>query len=232
MSVTVRSVLVDLGFATDDVQSGSGQGSLSFDFGNLILTASKGTNRWLRDVWLFAGVANDGVSLALIEFEMPLNVESVEQGTAWIAEHVNGKVRLRSAPQWLQDGHGWRHQLPWRNELTRYEERPFCRVEREWFRLPCRAMRLAAEEAQPEERAEVSFDGSVLKVALPNKIVAVPASGERWDSVVAVTLTELRHLPRRLMSHLVEVSVLQEHLAIGGLRLPLVDQKPSVSVSQ
>jgi len=230
MSVAVQSLLVDLGFVPANAQSGSGQDALSFDFGNLVLSATKGINRWFRDVWLFGGVANDGRTLALIEFEMPLNVESVEQGTAWIAEHV--KITLRDTPQWLQDGLGWRDELPWRKELMRHDEQPLCRVEREWFRLPCKAMRLAAEESRPEEQAKVSFDGSVLKVVLPNSVVAMPASGERWERSVAVVLTGLRHLPRRLVSQPVEVSVMQEHLIIGRLRLPLLDQEAALSVSQ
>lgn len=230
MSVAVQSLLVDLGFVADNSQFSSGQDALSFDFGNLVLSAKRGTNRWFRDVWLFGGVANDGRTLALIEFEMPLDVESVEQGTAWIAEHV--KITLRDTPQWLQDGLGWRYELPWRKELTRHDERPLCRVKREWFSLPCRAMRLDAEESRPEEQAKVSFDGSVLKVVLPNSVVAVPASGERWERPAAVALTGLRHLPRRLISQSAEVSVQQEHLIIAGLRLPLLDQEAVVSVSQ
>jgi hypothetical protein len=232
MSVAVESLLIDLGFVPNDGQHGPSGSVLSFDFGNLILTATPVANRWMQDVWSFGGVANDSRSLAHIEFEMPLAVESVEQGTAWIAEHVNGQVSLRHVPKWLEIGLSWRDELPWRKELNRYNERPLCRVEREWFRLPCKALRLAAEEARADERAELSFDGTVLRVALPNKVVAVPASGERWNQTVAVLLTELRHLPRRLMSQSVEVSHLQDHLTIGRLRLPLLDHYAAVSPSR
>lgn len=231
MTVPVRTLLLELGFKGTGPVGGSAN-ALSFDFGPFELTATRGVNRWLRDVWLLGGVANNGKSIALIEFEMPLDVESREQGTAWIAEHVAEWARSPHVPQWLHDGFGWRDELPWRKTALAFEGRPRCRVARDWFRLPNKTLRLAALEAGPDLHANVSFDGEVLKITLPRGLVAVPASGDAWPTPVTVRLASLRHLPQRLVDPSLEVAVHGGHLLVGRLRVPVVGDEagPSVSV--
>lgn len=235
MTVPVRTLLLELGFK-DGEHTGAKSDALCFAFGAFDLTATRGTNRWLRDVWSLGGIANDGRSAALIEFEMPLEVYSREQGIAWIAEHVAEWARSADAPQWLQDGFGWRDELPWRKAALAYECRPRCQVARDWFRLPNKTLRLAALEAGPEVHAHVSFDGEVLKVTLPYGLVAVPASGDAWPSPVTVRLASLRHLPQRLADPSLEVAVHGGHLLIGRLRVPVLEEdvivNPSKSVGE
>ena len=217
MTISVRQLLEDLGFNED-----SDADSLSYDFGNLELSAFYGVNRWLTQVWCFAGAASDGRSLALIEFEMPTEVDSREQGVAWISEHVHGRARFTNAPAWLQAGLQWRGELPWIKERLAFQARERCTVERDWFRLPGKTLRQWAEAASDEDLASFSFDGKALSITNTDRLVVMPAAGTVWKMPVSIRLPGLRHLPKRLIDDPIEVAVWQSHLHIARMRLPII----------
>src|SRR5690606_39761063 len=99
MTVPVSWLLKDLGFTAS--QAGT---SLGYDFGNLALRATEGMNRWFQPCWTFGGVMKDSRKILPIEFEMPAEVETREQGIAWIAEHLNRAGHLLHKPDWLEQG--------------------------------------------------------------------------------------------------------------------------------
>jgi hypothetical protein len=55
-----------------------------YDFGNLRLTAAELTG-FGRPTFHFGGVWRGANSISMVDFDMPLEVESLEQGAAWIA---------------------------------------------------------------------------------------------------------------------------------------------------
>lgn len=223
MTISVEEPLVELGFDRDPAEQNFGSASFHRTFGNLTLRATECLNRWYRPVWLFDGIASDSRTIAQIEFEMPLAVESREQGIAWIAEHLSTNTPLQQAPDWLQQGLAWRDELPWRKVQFAHEGRPRCTVGRDWFRLPCRTLRQLGETAERNDRVEVSFDGEALKFRTLEHFLVSPASGFSWDRPVAVELTGLRHLPQRLMRPIIEVSVWEAHLCLSRRLFPLID---------
>jgi len=56
-----------------------------YDFGNIELTAVQVTNLSFQSIFLLGGIARDERSIMEINQEMPLEVESFEQGVAFIA---------------------------------------------------------------------------------------------------------------------------------------------------
>src|SRR5258706_16473000 len=90
---------------------------LSFDFGNFKLEASQNVNRWLRPVITLGGVMATDRTVAVVHFEMPLEVESFEQGVALVTHcldsHAGGVFEAASPVPWLIEGRQYRNLLPW-----------------------------------------------------------------------------------------------------------------------
>lgn len=190
---------------------------------NLDLTAAEVMGEHFRPVILFGGTYSDGRILAEISFEMNLDVESFEQGVAWIAYGV-GQGGLRDPHvDWLEKGYEWADTLPWVRDRKEYEARPNCSVEREWFRVPVKKLRELADKASEQDLASFSFDGEVLKVRSKGTTIAAPASGLAWDRSYSVKTRKLEFLPKRLMSHLIDVSVWRGRLYIGNTLFELAE---------
>jgi len=115
--IPTQDVLRRLGFREDrEVMSDLSPG-LSFDFGNFKLEASHQVNRWFRPVVSLGGVMTNDRTVALVHFEMPAEVESFEQGIAFVAHcldtHANGLFKPAAPVPWLAQGRQNRHLLPW-----------------------------------------------------------------------------------------------------------------------
>src|SRR5258706_3452489 len=82
--IATQDVLQRLGFREDQAVLSDGEPGLSFDFGNFKLEASSNLNKWLRPVIALGGVMATDRTIALVHFEMPLEVESFEQGVALV----------------------------------------------------------------------------------------------------------------------------------------------------
>ena len=117
-TVSTDYVLRALGFQEDpDVLSDRSVG-LSFDFGTFRLEASQGLNRWFRPVIILGGVMATSRTNTLVHFEMPIQVESFEQGIAFVTHaldsHAGGSFQPSSPVGWLDDGRRFSHLLPWK----------------------------------------------------------------------------------------------------------------------
>ena len=73
-----------LGFSEVPAASFGKRPPLSFNFGNVELTASWERNRSFVQTVMISGVLTDTRSIAFIEQEMPLEVASTEEGIAWL----------------------------------------------------------------------------------------------------------------------------------------------------
>lgn len=225
MSVSTSLVLERLGFERDDSVISDASPGYSYDFGNLMLEASRlCSRRTFEPVYVLGGVYSDGRTIALIDSEMPLEVESFEQGVAWVAFVIDRKFRLARPPLWLEQGRVWRDHLPWVRRQAAYEARPRCAVRRDWLKVACKDLRLWAAKAGPSDTAAFSFDGNILFVTAAERApIAMPATGAAWGKSFAVRLGDLAHLPRRIMSDSVSVAVWDGRLSVGRLALPLAD---------
>ncbi len=174
-----REVLEELGFQ-DDWQSITDKApAYRFDFGNLDLTVAQVTSEYLRPEFLFTGVWRTQRSIGMVESSMPLEVESYEQGVAWIAYSLKDAVLLWE-PDWLKQGRQWSVLLPWERRNKAYRERPSCSVLREWFSVASRQLRKLAAAASPADVVSIQFDGEVLKLRWNEMLLAMPAEGKAW----------------------------------------------------
>ena len=127
--VSTWELLKDLGFSPEvSTLSENGVG-LYFDFGNLRISAGRFLNMHVVPIILLSGVFATSRTIAEICQEMPLEVESREQGTAlvvWCLDQASSRrefVPLRSVP-WLAEGRANRDSLPWERDMARYDARP------------------------------------------------------------------------------------------------------------
>ncbi len=83
-------VLRNFGFRPSDKPDYGFEESLMYDFGNFKLYADLGVNRWFRRRVMFGGNFFTPRTMAMIEFEMPCEVESQQLCAALIAYHLRG----------------------------------------------------------------------------------------------------------------------------------------------
>jgi hypothetical protein len=223
-------LLQSLGFTEDVTVFADQPPGISFDFGNFKLEASRLTNRWNVPTVLLGGVMASERTIALVHAELALQVESREQGLAFVAwcldNSAGGRFQLTIEPPWLAEGRRNRHLLPWERKRANYLARPHCYVHRDWARVALK--KLAAQVADLNDDAPVtfSFDGTVLMIRCPGKVNAMSAEGLPWTESYSITAGALRKLPKRLMSEMVEVSVWDSALIIGRWRYAGVSSAP------
>lgn len=120
-----EDVLRALGFKVDDNVLSDGGPGLSFDFGNFKLEASCNVNQWLRPVVVLGGVmTTTNRTNAVVHFEIPLELESFEQGIALVAYCLdsyspNGRFEPALPAPWLIEGRKHRKLLPWNRSRNR-----------------------------------------------------------------------------------------------------------------
>jgi hypothetical protein len=220
-AVSTWELLRSLGFAVNPNLVSDVVPGLSFDFGNFKLDAICGANRNFVRVILLSGVMVTERSLREVECEMPPEVESAEQGMAWVAWCLdNGDTRRRFepkiAPAWLAEGRRHFYLLPWKRTMAAYHARPHCSVERDWVRVAFKALEEQLKTVDDEAPVTFRFDGNVLTINCAGKVSPMPADGSPWTTRYSVRAGALRSLPKRLMSYRIEFSVWEAKLTIGN----------------
>lgn len=218
-SIATWDALLRLGFLqTDDF---SGSPSLVFDLGNFKLKATRMTNLYLKDVVSFNGLVSTARTIASIEFDMPLQVDSKEQCAAWIAWHLNKNLPLRekliqnSKADLLVIGLQNQETLPWLQESEAYRVRPQCSVERGWFRQALKTIKVNVSDAAPNSKITITFDGRVLSFFGGNWITPIPALGESWSEEYEIAVSDF-YFPARLMQETIHISVWKQCLTLGN----------------
>ena len=138
---------------------------LSFDFGNLLLSAGAVTTGWkLTPVILFTGIIQGDNSLAEVRFEMPRTIENLDVCAAWIAWHLDqcctGNFQPIRNAEWLAIGRSNKLFLPWVIDTEAYERRPHCAVEREWARMMIKTLKAGLCNLTDDEAVSFEFDGN------------------------------------------------------------------------
>jgi hypothetical protein len=215
-------LLKALGFQPDANVHSDVRPGLSYNFGNFKLSASAVTSmRSFSEVVLFTGVMASQRSISNVEFEMPRRIDSSEQCAAWIAWHLDqaseGREFLPTGDAlWLQEGRRNRDLLPWVVNLEEFNKRPVCLVQRPWLRLALKELGKALATANADELVLFHFDGGVLTIRCAGEIIAVAAKGSPWGNDYAIPAKEMRRQPKRFMREILDVSVWQGRLSIGG----------------
>jgi hypothetical protein len=211
--VRTRAVFESLGFKEDWEAITDQRPAYYYDFGNLRLTAAE-LMPFGRSRFHFGGVWRGSNSLSMIDFEMPVEVESLEQGAAWIAYGIGESFRPLHPTPWLADGRTWRDRLPWVRRMEEYKARATCSVEKEWFKLAVKKLRPLADVASESDLLWFAFDGEALRIAGGSVAVILPATGIAWDLRYAIKGTQLDHLPTRLPDPVV-IGVWEGTLSVG-----------------
>lgn len=224
-----------LGFEPDASVISDGEIGLSCDLGRFRLSAGRMMNLYFREVVQFSAVYQTPRTIGSIDFEMPMQVESLEQCAAWIAwsllEQLPKQEKLLSTTKASFLLIGFHHQdtLPWARERAAYATRPSCNVERSWMRFALNALKSKLNVEQADGDVTISFDGQVLAFSGPGWVVPVPAEGAPWPIRYQIQTENFSKFPSRLMSEQIHISVWKEHLTIGNWRyacVTTIDTKP------
>jgi hypothetical protein len=220
--IPTRNLLLSLGFKPDPDVLYTDSPGLSFDFGDFKVEAKWQLNRRFANIVLISGIFSDERILAMIEGELPLHVESIEQGKAFVTWSLDNAIgshfENRTVPEWLVEGRAHFHLLPWEREAASYAARPQCLIRREWARVGLKELSQHLATVEGTKGVYFSFDGEVLRIRCGESLIAMAARGEKWTSTYSIEARELRSLPRRLMRPFVEVSIWKSGITIGGFR--------------
>lgn len=223
-SVDTWSAIQALGFEPDASVISEGESGLSCDLGRIRLSAGRMVNLYCREIVQFSAVYQTPRTIGSVDFEMPMQVESLEQCAAWIAWHLNEqlpqqeKLLSTSKASFLLIGLQHHDTLPWMRERAAYAARPQCVVERSWMRLALNALKAKLNVENNDVDVGISFDGQVLVFSGPGWAVPVPAIGAPWPSRYQIKTENFSRFPSRLMPEQIHISVWEEHLTIGNWR--------------
>jgi hypothetical protein len=93
---------------------------LHFKLGSMELEASQVWNESLVPVVFLTGLYRSPRTIGMVADELPPEVESREQGLAYLAYYLEGGLRdLVTVPAWLQEGRSYQHLLPWERHFAR-----------------------------------------------------------------------------------------------------------------
>lgn len=112
MSIWMRAVFEDLDFEQFP-HPVTLQPAYRTNVGRYRLEAVQLTNSWLQPGWVLAGTVNTGRTLAMIQGELPLQVNSKEQGLALLSYFVGRHIPEHEKPPWLRIGERMTAHLPW-----------------------------------------------------------------------------------------------------------------------
>lgn len=214
------AALQELGFEPNPNVYSDLHPGLRYDFGNFRLSVGFGlTPRFVYAAY-FGGVLSTSRTVADVDFEMPLRIESHEQCAAWIADCLdrssNGRFEPTIVTLWLEEGRRRRDTLPWVRQQAAYEARPHCMVERDWLRVALRTLTKTVASASNDQSVVLSFSEGVLTIRCAAHVIALPASGRSWASAYAIPAGKLQRLPKRLQRNRLGIEIWESKLTIAS----------------
>lgn len=215
--IKTRAVLLALGFTPDEMWSAR----LTFDFGNLLIAASEGLTVRAGYAVNFSGVHSTPRTIRTYDFNLPREIESLDQGKALISYYLRDFTPELPC-LWLEQGCALRHLLPWERQRRTDEASPKCQIERDWFRLAAKKLRGLAEAADEATFIDVAFDGKTILFQTQTETIAMPATGDAWEETFRFQLASLTCLPKRLNDSSVSVAIFENRLTIARCSIPLL----------
>lgn len=221
---TVKA-LKKLGFEPDDAVLSDDGAGLSYNFGNLTLSACRVLNLSFAQIILVSGVYASPHTIAHVEIQLPLRVASIEQCAAFIAWGINEQIGRNFVPlvptDWLELGRNNFDTLLWIKEQKLYEARPQCAVERDWLKLALRDLRSLLPTLAESDSLSFNFQNEIFSIRANQKLFALPAAGNNWKSQYEITAANFRDFPKRLNCQEIEISVWENYLHLAGWRYPI-----------
>jgi len=207
-NVSMESILIQIGFLPYE-------NGLQFCFGNCNLKAIQGINRNFQEGFNFYCYYISNRTAGELEFFLPYQVDSYEQGLAFIAYYLRN-ADLKNKPHWVNEGLALSEHLPWEKDRKEYNENPTATIEHEWFRVLVNKLRLLISYSKDEDVSTFSFDGTVLKVVCNNETFVVGGLGKGWQRTATVKTKSLDFLPKRISNRNVPVFIWKDNLHIGN----------------
>jgi hypothetical protein len=115
-----RDVLTVLGFREINAPLSERQLGYALDLGNIQFEVIECVNQYFLTVLLMTGFrrSEDSRSTADIEFSLPLEVDSFEQGVALVVYAISTSMGPTVPPPWFALGKEWKDRLPWLSDRT------------------------------------------------------------------------------------------------------------------
>jgi hypothetical protein len=221
LPVATRDVLERLGFTTYQADFADEQPGYQYNFGNLLLKAVQHNDLSMRRVMQFSGHMTTRNRFGVIDFSLPLEVVSFEQGVALIAHYLGRKFTPIRPTPWLELGREWEDLLPWRMKQILYDNRPTCHADADWFRVAVKKLVACGELADGSQQFEVSCIGGILKFKMDDQTVALPVNAADWPESYIGRTKLLARISKRTPSQGVPISVWEGRLIIGRISLEL-----------
>ncbi len=215
-NVLLESILKKIGFLPTE-------GGLEFDFGNCKLKTIKGMTPQFFYGITFLGYWKTNRSMGQLDFALPLEVESYEQGIALIAYYLR-RAELKIKPNWLIEGLSLSELLPWEIEKKKYRDTPKAIIEHEWFRVIVKKLLEASKNSTEVDETTFFFDGAVLHIVCNGVKIVCSGTGKNWLSTATVKTKSLNFLPKRISKKDVQIFIWEDKLYIGS-RVFILEQQ-------
>ena len=111
MTVTTSSLLRNLGAVEDPGAIQDDHSGLRLRVGPHCVHGGEYLSRWFRRTYRISAVIDTGRSISLVESEMPAELETEDEGLAWLAEILREALPHDVKPAWLLKGECLRHLL-------------------------------------------------------------------------------------------------------------------------
>ncbi len=242
--VATMDVLRDFGFKPNDGLDYGFDESLVFDFATFRLAANLGLTRSYQHMVMLSGNLCTPRTIAMIEFEMPPQVESPEQCGALLAYYLRDYgIRFDREAWWLDEGKQRQDLLPWRRQWAEDEARNAARevrfaarrkriTGRDWLRLALKTLADRLASINDNASIFIGFRDSLLWIQVEQKPIVLPAEGVPWPTYVRIPAGNIRALPKRLMSDPVCISIWESCLIIDRSHYPGAEDIPGNSIDQ
>ncbi len=217
--------LKELGFKPDDsFFSDNGEG-LSYDFGNLILTARQVRNESFVRIISVSGIYSTERFIREISIQIPLQIASIEQCAAFIAWGIDSPIHRDFVPlvptHWIEEGRENFDTLPWVKEQKLYDARPQCVVDRDWLKLALRDLRLLLMKLEETDLLSLTYQNEIFSIRSRLKLIVLPATGDNWKSSYEITAKNFRNFPKRFNGEKIGISVWQDYFSLANWRYPI-----------
>lgn len=209
--------LLTLGFELRPAKFGAP--TVGYRFAELDLTASDCINRHFQRTIMLSGVLSTGSTIAVIESEMPHDLELPQDAAAWLSYALRSyQQRLSPLPEWMIEGEKNWDVIPFIRDARAYERRTRCNLDRDCARM----LKAKLQAELPKHPMDISviftFDGRVLSVQIDQVLFETIGSGEAWPNLYQVMMSKQTRLPKRFMSPVVEMSFYNGRFNFGSLR--------------
>ncbi len=216
--IKTKDLLVTIGFTDVDDKSliSNNKPSLEFDFGNFKLQARELMNKRLANIIQLSGLNTTERTIHEIKIELPLVVESIEEGLAMISYGLGNPFDATNVPDWYYLGLKHKHLLPWIKEMEAFKSRQEVTIEYDYYRIIIRSLLKNAKESDANDLTIISFNGEMLTINCSGNKIFAPALGEAWSENAVLKTQNLSALPKRLRKKAGIIAILKNKITFDN----------------